>query len=96
MRLPRDVGHAVVEAAVRLTRIEEGEQVGVLELAGQPDLAEEALLSHDRGDLGPEHLEGDHPALSQIPREENHSCTAAAKLAHDAVAVGQRGVQAVQ
>lgn len=62
--------------------------MGVLQLAGQPDLAEEALLPHDRGDLGAEHLEGDHPALSQIPGEEDHSRTAPAKLAHDAVAFG--------
>ena len=43
------------------------------------------------GQLGAEHLDGDRPVVTQIPIAVDHRHPAAAKLAIEAVAVGEMG-----
>jgi hypothetical protein len=50
-RLTLDVGHDVVEEAVGLAGVEEGKDVGMLEVRRRLDLGEEALGADDGGEL---------------------------------------------
>ncbi len=61
-RLPVDVRHDVIEEASGLARIEEGQDVGVVQARGDLDLLQEPLRAQRRGELGPEHLDR-HPAM---------------------------------
>ncbi len=51
-RFALDVGHHVVEQAVRLAGIDQHEDVGMLEFGGDPDLAQEAFVPQLRRQLG--------------------------------------------
>ena len=53
------------------------------------DLAEEPLGADHRGQLGPQHLDGDLAAVLEVVREIDGGHAALAQLALDAVAVGQ-------
>ena len=57
--LALDERHDVEEAAVRLARVEQREDVRVLEVGGELDLGEEPLGADHGGELGPQDLERD-------------------------------------
>jgi hypothetical protein len=79
-RFALDEGHHVVQEALRLTRVEEWEDVCVLQVGGRLDLDEKAVYAHDRGQLRLEHFDrhlavvahvggqvyGRHPALAEL------------------------------
>jgi hypothetical protein len=67
--------------------------VRVLEVGGDPDLAEEALVAEHGGELGMQDLEGDGAVVLQVARQEDGGHAAAAELAVEAVAVGQVGLE---
>jgi hypothetical protein len=94
-RLTLDVRHDVVEEPARFTRVVQREDVGMLELGRELDLAEEALGAERGGELGPEHLEGDQSLVPEVPREVNGGHAALPELALDGVAAGQRGGKGV-
>ena len=52
-RLPLGGGHHVKQCAVGIAGIEEGEDVRVIELRGEPDLAEETFRAHGLRDVVP-------------------------------------------
>ena len=55
------------------------------------DFAEEPLGAEDRGELRPEHLDGDLAVVLEVRRQVDRGHPAVAELALEAVAVGERG-----
>ena len=80
-RFAGDVGHDVVEQSVGLARVDQAEDVRVLEVGGDLDLAEEALAAEDGGELGVEDLDGDLAAVLQVFGEIDRGHAALAQLA---------------
>ena len=58
--------------------------------AGESDLALEALGPERGGELGVEHLERDRPLVPEVVGEVDGGHAAAAELALEGVAVGER------
>ncbi len=87
-RLALDEGHDVVEQAAGLTGVDEAEDMGVLEVGGDPDLGEEAL-GPDYGEFGPEDLDRDLALVPEVLREVDGGHAAGADLPLDAVAVSE-------
>ena len=88
-RLALDEGHDVEEEAVGLARVEQREDVRVLQVGGELDLGQEPLGADDGGELGPEQLEGDLPVVPEVLGQEDRGHAAGADLALDPVAVGR-------
>jgi len=88
-RFPGDVGHHVVEQAAGFARIDQTQDVRVLEIGGDFDLGEEALSAEHGGQLGVQHLDGDLAAVLQVFGEIHRGHAALSHLAVEAVAVGQ-------
>ena len=84
-RLARDVGHHVVQQVALGSRGEQRDDVGMLQLGGELDLALEPLGAHARGQLGRQHLHDDLAAQSHFLSEEYTAHAAAAELALDEV-----------
>ena len=77
-------------------RVEHGEDVGVLQPGGEPDLAQEALRAERGGELGVQHLERDLAVVLEVVREIDRGHAPAAELALERVAVGQGGLEPFQ
>ena len=88
-RFAGDVRHDVVEQAVGLARVDQSEDVRVLEVGGDLDLGQEALAAEDGGELGVQDLDGDLAAVLEVLGEIDGGHAALAQLALEAVAVGQ-------
>ena len=94
-RFPFDERHDIEEKGVGLARIEQRQDVRVLQVGGGSDFAQEALGADDGGELRPEHLDR-HPAVVlRVLREEDRRHATLAHLALEAVAVGERDAEAV-
>ncbi len=65
-RLALDEGHDVEQVAVGLARVEERQDVRVLEIGGELDLGQEALGADHGGELGPEDLQRDPPVVPDV------------------------------
>jgi len=90
-RFPVHERHDVVGGAVHLARINQSENVGMLQRRDGLDLAEEPFGPDHRGQLRPEHLDR-HPAVVlEVLGEVHRGHAARAQLPLDGVAVGQRG-----
>ena len=97
------VGHDVIEETStravarvpRLSRVEQRQQVGVLQVGGDADLGQEAFGAEDGGELGAEDLEGHLAVVLEVVGEVDRRHAALAELALDAVAVGDQGLQPV-
>src|SRR5207244_4938780 len=85
--LPFDEGHGEPQLTGGVTRVEDGEDVRVLEPGGQLDLALEAFRSEGGGQLRVEHLERDRPLVLEIEGEIDDGHAAAPELALEHVAV---------
>jgi hypothetical protein len=72
-------------------RIEQGEDVRVLQVGGGLDLGEEPLGADHGGQLGPEHLDRDLAVVLQVVGEVHRGHATRAQLAVEAVAVGEGG-----
>jgi hypothetical protein len=79
----------------RLPGIDQGKDVGMLQVGGEPDLAEKALRAEPGGELRPEQLDRDGAVVLEVAREVDGSHAAAAELPLDAVAVGEGRLQMV-
>ena len=66
----------------------------MLEVGGGLDLTEEPLGADDRGQFGPQHLEGHLAVVLQVLRQVHRGHAAGAELPLDAVAVGEGGGEA--
>ena len=91
--LALDVRHGEPEMPAGVARIEDGEDVRMLESCGELDLAKEALGSQARRQLGMEHLERHRPLVPEVLGEEDGGHAAAPELALDRVAIRQRLAQ---
>src|SRR5688500_11518573 len=67
----------------------------MLEVGSDPDLAEKTVGSEYRAQLREQHLESDVPVVPEIARQVDGRHPAAAYLAVDGVATGERRVQNV-
>lgn len=81
-------GHDVVQDATGLPGVEQGENVRMLELGGDPDLPQEPLAPQ-RAQLTAKHFDSDRPVVLEIPGMEHRSHCSMAELPLDQVAVGQ-------
>jgi hypothetical protein len=90
-RLALHVRHDVVEKSVSLSRVEQAEDVRVLEPGGDFDLAGETLEPHRGGKIGPEHLDRDVPMVAEVLGEINRGHATLSEFSLEAVAVGQGG-----
>ena len=88
--LALDVGHRKPEPACGLAGVVDGENVGVLETGGEPDLPKKALGAEGGGQLGVQHLQGDGAVVPQVAREVHGGHAATAELALERVAVPER------
>ncbi len=88
-RFALDVGHHVVERARRAARVVKREDVGVGEASRDLDLAQEALGTEDRGEVGVQHLERHGAVVLEVFGEVHRGHPARAELALDGVTVGE-------
>ena len=95
-RLALDVGHHVVQEAIGGAGVEQGQDVGVLERGGGLDLLDEPVGTEHRGQLGPEHLDGDLAVVLEVGGQIDGGHAPLAQLPFEAVAVGQGGGEAVE
>ena len=87
--LALDERHHIVEQAVGFTGIDEPEDVRMLELGSEPDLALEAIAPHGDRQLGMKDLDGNLAAVTDVLRQEDGRHASAAKLSLDLVPVSQ-------
>ena len=62
----------------------------MLELGGETDLAQEALATQGKGQIGMEHLDGDLPIVLEVAREKHRRHAAPTQLALHVVPIGER------
>ena len=84
----------VVEEAAGLARVDQGEDVRVVEPRGDLDLGQEPLGAEHRAELGAEHLEGDLAIVLEVGGEVDGGHAAGAELALDPVALLKGGGEA--
>jgi len=94
--LPFDIGHDVEEGAVRLAGVEQGQDVGMLQIGRELDLGQEPLGPDHGGELGAEDLQGHPPGVADVLGQVDGGHSAGADFALQAVAVGQGALQATQ
>ncbi len=82
-------GHDVEEEPVRLARVEEGQNMRMLQAGGGPDLSEEAIRPDDCGKLGSQHLNGHPTIVAQVAGEPDRGHPATAQLALEQVAIAE-------
>jgi len=80
------VRHDVEEETVRLTGVEERQDVRVLEARRRPDLGQKRGGAHDRGELGLQDLQRDLSPVPDVVGQIDRGHTALTELALDAVA----------
>ncbi len=93
-RLSFDEGHHIPEQAVGFARIDQPEDMGMLQVGGGLDLPQKPLGPDHRGELGLEQLEGHPPIVPDVLGQVHRRHPTRAELALDAVAVGQGRHQA--
>jgi len=84
-----DRTHHVVEEAVGLARIEQRQDVRMLEARGGGDLLHEPLGAQDRRELRPQDLERHVPLVFEVLGEVDGGHPAFTEMALDAIAVGE-------
>ena len=80
-RLPVDERHDVIQQAVRRPRVDQGEDVRMLELRRDGDLAQEPVGADGGGEIGVQNLDRDRTVVPQVAREVHHRHPAVADLA---------------
>jgi hypothetical protein len=85
-RFPLDVRHDVEQQAIRLTAVEQWQQIRMLQVGRDLDLREEALDTKHRSKLRVEHFQSDTAIVSDVAREIDGRHAAAADLTLDGIA----------
>ena len=88
-RLPLDERHDVVQQPAGVARVVERQDIGVLEVGGDLDLAQEPVGPDRSGQLRPEDLDGDLAAVPEVLGEEHRGHAAFAEQPLDVVAVAE-------
>ena len=94
-RLALDVGHDVEQEAVRGARIEQRQDVWMLERRRGPDFDHESLGTKHGGELRLEDLQGDLAIVPEIACEIHGGHAALAELPFDRIATVEGGVKAL-
>ena len=89
-RLALDERHHVEEVAVRLPRVEQREDVRMLQRRRRLDLGQEAIGANDGGELWAQHLHRDAAIVLEIVRQIHGRHAARAELALESIAIGER------
>ena len=92
-RLPVNERHGEPEPAGRLAGIVHGEDVGVVETRGEPNLPNEPLRTQHLRKLRMQNLQGDRTVVPEIAGEIDRGHAATAELALERVAVRQGGFE---
>jgi hypothetical protein len=92
-RLPLHEGHHVVEHPIGLSRVEEGQDVGMLQRCRRSDLGQESLPAHGGGEFRLEHLEGHAPLVPLVGRQIDDRHPPFAHLPLESVAAREGGLQ---
>ncbi len=79
--------HGEPQAPGGFARVEHGEDVGMLQPRGDPDLALEPLGAERGNQVGIQHLEGDRSLVPEIRRQKHDRHSAATELALERVSV---------
>ena len=87
--LALDERHHVEEVGVGLARVEQRQDVRVLEVGRQLDLGQEPLGTDHGRELGAEHLQGDLAVVTDVLGQVDGGHSAGADLSVEAVAVRQ-------
>ena len=82
------VRHDIVEEPVGLTRVEERQDVGMLQLSGDLDLAVKPLGAKRRRKLRPEHFHRHIAVVLEVAGQGDRGHAASAHLFPDGIAVG--------
>ena len=94
-RLALDVRHDVVGESVALTRVQQRQDVRMLQLRGDLDLAEEPARAQGGRQFRPQHLDGHLAAVLHVLGEPDDGHAARAKLPLQAIAVAQNGLESI-
>jgi hypothetical protein len=94
-RLSLHVRHDIIEKAIGLSGVVDGEDVRMHERRGDLDFSVEAIGADGRRQLRPQHLDGDLPVVPQIVAQKHLGEPATADLALDRIAAVKRGLEAV-
>ena len=92
-RLALDVGHGVVGQPIGGARVEQRQDVGVLEPGGDLDFAKEALRPQRLSQGGMQHLERHRALVPEVLGQVHRGHAPAAQLALQQVAVRESGRQ---
>ena len=82
-RFALDVGHDVEDRAIYPARVEQRQDVGVLQVGGGLDFLEEPLGPDQGRELGKQDLDGDFAIVAGIVGEKYRGHAAAAQLAFE-------------
>ena len=88
--LALDERHHVIEEAVGVARVDEPEDVRVLQVGGGLDLGEEALGADHGAEFGTQHLDRHLAVVLDVVGQVDGGHAAGAELALEGVAVGER------
>jgi hypothetical protein len=91
-----DIWHHVIEEAVDLSRVVEGQDMGMLEVGSDGDLAEESLGTKRSREIGSQDLHRHLAVVARIFREVDRCHPARAELALDAVTISEGLGKALQ
>jgi hypothetical protein len=95
-RLALQVGHDVVQLAVRVAGIEERQNVRVLQACRGLDLDHKPLGAEHGGELRFQNFDGDLAIVLDIVRDIHGRHSACAELSLEAVAIGKGAAQSVE
>jgi hypothetical protein len=90
-RFAGDERHDVEEVPVRLTGIEQRQDVGMLQPGRRPDLVQEPLRSHRGGNVIAHHFDRDLSAVPQVVRQIDPRHAASAERALKFISPAERG-----
>lgn len=77
--------HHIVEQSIAVSRIEERQDVRMLQFRGGSDLSQKPLAAQRRAQFGVQHFDGDAAVVIEIVREIDSRHPAGAELAFDAI-----------
>ncbi len=90
-----DERHHIIQETVRLTRIEQRQDVGMLEIGCGPDFLHEPLGSEHGREFGPQHLHHHLAVVFQVLGEVDRGHAARTKFFLDGVLVREDSLETV-
>src|SRR5918994_1634365 len=93
--LPFHERHDIVQKAIRRARVEQRQNVRVLEMGDDPDLTEESLGTQRGGELGAEDFERDLAIVAQVAGEVDGGHAALSQLTLELITISQGCAQSI-